>query len=521
VPPVDPNTLPRDVQVLHQIVLDLCEQLRHESAEKDKYRSLLRELLEAQHNRKSEQLSKEQLDLFETLWKAAAHAKEDESDVVEDDDIDDDPSGGQKSDDKPSQRRRGRRPLARHLKRERIVHDLAESEKHCACCGKDLRLIAEETSERYEYVPASLKVIQDVCLKYACDCVVRTAAKPPQPIEKSTAGASLLAQVIVSKFADHQPLHRQEKMFERHGVGISRKTMGGWLAQCADLLAPLYQVMKKELFGSKVIGTDDTGVKVLDRKLPFARTGRIWPYVGDAHHPVIVYDYTPTRGRAGPAKFLEGYTGYLQADAYSVYDAFFKPARGLTEVGCWMHARRYGFKALESDQQHMGPVLHLIARLYAVEERAKALSLSAEQRLALRQRISARLITQLHKYLLQLQQEVLPKSPSGAAVRYALNQWEALTRFLQDGNLEIDNGATERANRDIAMGRANWTFFGSDQGGKTAAVLRSFIATCKRCGVEPFTWFRDVLSRIPAHSITRLTELLPHQWKPLASSAQI
>jgi len=295
--------------------------------------------------------------------------------------------------------------------------------------------------------------------------------------------------------------------------------MGGWLAQCAKLLDPLYQLMKEELFGSKVIGTDDTSVKVLDRKLPFARMGRIWPYVGDARHPVIVYDYTPTRGRAGPAKFLEGYKGYLQADAYSVYDAFFKTERGMTEVGCWMHARRYFFKALESDQQSMGPALHLIARLYAVEERAKALALSAEQRFALRQRVSARLLQKLHKYLRQLQQQVLPKSPSGAAVRYALNQWEALTRFLEDGELEIDNGASERANRDIAVGRGNWTFFGSDNGGKTAAVLRSFIASCKRCNIEPWAWFADVLSRIPAYPITRLKDLLPQNWKPLASPA--
>ena len=155
-----------------------------------------------------------------------------------------------------------------------------------------------------------------------------------------------------------------------------------------------------------------------------------------------------------------------------------------------------------------------------MEERAKALSLSAEQRLALRQRVSARLIGKLHRYLLELQPEVLPKSPAGAAVRYALNQWEALTRFLEDGELEIDNGATERANRDIALGRGNWTFFGSDGGGKTAAVLRSFIASCKRCGVEPFAWFRDVLSRIPEHSITRLSELLPHTWKPATSPSQ-
>jgi transposase len=148
------------------------------------------------------------------------------------------------------------------------------------------------------------------------------------------------------------------------------------------------------------------------------------------------------------------------------------------------------------------------------------LSLSAEQRLALRQRISARLVGKLHQYLLELRPKVLPKSPSGAAVRYALNQWEALTRFLEDGELEIDNGATERANRDIALGRGNWTFFGSDGGGKTAAVLRSFIASCKRSGVEPFAWFRDVLSRIPAHSITRLSELLPHNWKPATSPSQ-
>jgi transposase len=509
--PIDPNQLPQDADALRRMVVDLAEQLDRAFAEQHKYQSLLRELLEAQRNRKSEQLSKEQLALFEAAWQAR-HAEE-ESDADDDDDRDDDLPGGRKASGAPSTKRTGRQALARHLIRERIVHDISESEKHCTDCGQDLRLIAEETSERYDYIPASVRVVQDVCLKYACKCTVKTATKPPQPIEKSTAGASLLAQVIVAKFADHQPLHRQEKMFARHGVQISRKTMGGWMAQCAELLGPLYQASKKELFGSRVIGTDDTSVKVLDRKLPFARIGRIWPYVGDSHHPVIVYDYTPTRGRAGPAKFLEGYTGYLQADAYSVYDAFFKPQRGLTEVGCWMHARRYLYKALETDEQRMGPALHLVARLYAVEDRAK--SLSAEQRLALRQRISARLLRKLRQYLLELQVQVLPKSPSGAAVRYLLNQWDALTRFLEDGELEIDNGATERANRDIALGRGNWTFFGSDQGGKTAAVLRTFIASCKRSSVEPFAWFCDVLSRIPEHSIQRLHELLPHNWKRL------
>ena len=178
-----------------------------------------------------------------------------------------------------------------------------------------------------------------------------------------------------------------------------------------------------------------------------------------------------------------------------------------------MHMRRYFYKALDSDQERIGKALHLIAKLYRIEDRAKGLG--AEGRLALRQRLSAPVMAKLHAYLLRIREEVLPKSPGARAVRYALNQWNALTRFLEDGDLQIDNGATERANRDIAIGRANWTFFGSDEGGKTAAVLVSFIATCKRCRVEPFAWFRDVLSRIATHPVNRLAELLPHNWKPL------
>lgn len=520
-PPIDPKKLPVEVGQLQKIVVDLCDQLRHESSEKNKYRSLLRELLEAQHSRKSEQLSKEQLALFETLWNAGEDeseepAAESESGAEAEAGQDADKAGEKPE---PGNKRTGRKPLSQNVTRERIVHDLAEADKHCHCCGKDLRLLAEEVSERYEYIPASLKVIEDVRRKYVCDCTVKTASKPEQPIAKSNAGASMLAQVIVSKFGDHQPLHRQEKIFERQGVRISRKTMGGWLAQVADLMEPLYEAAKKVLFGSKVIGTDDTGVKVLDAKLPFARTGRIWPYLGDVQHPVVVHHYTPTRGRDGPARFLEGYTGYLQADAYSVYDAFFKPARGLTEVGCMMHMRRYFFKALLTDQERMGKVLHLVARVYGVEAQAKGLS--AEERGALRRRLSAPLMKRLEAFLQEIREQVVPKSPAARAVRYALNQWEALTRFLQDGDLEIDNGATERVNRDIAIGRGNWTFFGSDSGGRTAAVLMSFIATCKRNRVEPFAWFRDVLSRIASHPVNRLAELLPHNWIPLENLSQV
>jgi len=295
---LDPKHLPEDPKVLQEMVLDLMAQLDREFTERNKIETLLRELLDARRNRKSEQLSADQLALFAAAWQARqAEAEPTTPNDSDDDDLNANPGNGESA---PQKRTGGRQPLPRHLQRERIVHDLAEKEKHCSACQQDLRPIGEESSERYEYIPAQLTVIEDICKKYACACTVKTATKPPQPIEKSTAGASLLAQVIVAKTADHLPLHRQEKIFERDGVDISRKTMGGWLAQCADLLKPLYGSMKEVLFQSKVIGTDDTGVKVLDVKLPFARTGRIWPYYGDPDHPVILYDYTATRERAGP-----------------------------------------------------------------------------------------------------------------------------------------------------------------------------------------------------------------------------
>jgi transposase len=494
------------------MVLDLMTQLDREFTERNKIEALLRELLDAKRNRKSEQLSADQLALFAAAWQS----RQPEAEPTKPDGSDDDDSKANpgSSESAPKKRTGGRQPLARHLKRERIVHDLAEEEKHCSGCQQDLRPIGEESSERYEYIPAQLTVIEDICKKYACACTVKTATKPPQPIEKSTAGASLLAQVIVAKTADHLPLHRQEKIFERHGVDISRKTMGGWLAQCAELLKPLYGSLKEVLFQSKVVGTDDTSVKVLDVKLPFARTGRIWPYYGDSNHPVILYDYTATRERAGPEEFLRGYRGYLQADAYGGYDAFFKdPARGLIEVGCWAHARRYFHKALESDQPRMGPALLLIAQLYGVEEKARPLMV--EDRLRLRQLESRPVLDKLHGYLLEIQAEVLPKSPEGRAVRYTLKNWTALTRYCEDGDLSIDNNATERAIRGVAVGRNNWMFFGSDEGGKTAAILRSFVASCQRAGVDPFVWLKDILSRIAGHPITRLAELLPHNWAPV------
>lgn len=496
--PIDPKSLPHDPIVLKQMLVDLTTQL-------DKTNKLLRQLLEAKHSTKSEQLSPDQLKLFiEELNRTKAGSKDDDELPPPD------TGSGQNKEDG----RRGRRPLAPHLKRQRIEHDLPSEEKHCSECQQDLRLLGEELSERYEYIPAQFLVIEDVCKKYACQCTVRTATKPPQPIAKSSAGASLLAQVIVSKIADHLPLHRQGKMFSRFGVDIADQTMGGWMRQSAELLEPLYERLKDFVLSSKVTGTDDTPVRVLDKSLPgTTRKGRFWPYVGDRDHPAVVFDYTSTRERAGPEKFLKEFRGYLQADAYVAYDSFFTdPERGLVEVACWAHTRRHFHQALDTDSARMGAVLAYIARLYAVEKTARQAGIVGDELRLLRQQGAVPALLELQEYLLKIGEEVLPKSAAGQAVNYALKNWQALTRYCEDGGLAIDNNHTERSLRGIAVGRHNWLFVGSDRGGKTMAILRSFVGSCELVKVNPLDWFRDVLSRIGEQSIQTLDELLPHRW---------
>jgi len=291
------------------MVLDLIAQLDAEQARRIKTEHLLQQLLQARSGRRSEQLSADQLALFAAELKAQGVDVEEATGEDHPDNDDDAPTlpAGNTEASQP----RGRRPMPPHLKRERVVHDLAEGEKHCTACAQDLRPIGEESSERYEFIAAQVIVIEDICKKYACACTVKTATKPSQPIEKSSAGAGLLTQVIVAKYADHLPLHRQAKMFRRWGVDLADQTLGGWMRQSADLLDPLYARLKRFVLASKVVGTDDTPVKVLDRRLPQARKGRIWPYVGDRDHEAVIYDYTPTRERAGPEKFLKNYRGYF------------------------------------------------------------------------------------------------------------------------------------------------------------------------------------------------------------------
>ena len=502
------STLPDDLHELKRLVLDLVARLNRSELEQAR----LRELLDAKRERSSEKLSGDQLALFAALWEARQ-----ESAAKDDDDDEPEPPASPTGDAPLRKRKRTGRPaLPKDLPREIIEHDVAGKDQPCADCQAPLRLIGEDRSERLEVTPAQMKVVEEVCYKYACQCTVHTATKPAQPLPKSIAGASVLAHVVTAKFLYHLPLHRQEQMWSAQGVTLSRKTMSGWMAQTADLLSPVYDALKQHVFGSYVLGTDDTGVKVLDPNLPFARNGHFWPYCGDRGHPGVVFQYTATRGGKDVAEFLKDYRGrYLQADAYAVYDALYRdPQRGLREVGCLAHCRRYWMKALETAQDQVGPVLHLIHRLYRVE--AEAREFDAAQRFAMRQERSRPLLAELRAYLDDLKLVALPKSPAGKAVGYTLNQWSALTRFCDDGALAIDNNATERALRGIAVGRRNWMFVGSDVGGQTAATLLSFVATCRLVAIDSFAWFRDVLTRIAhGHPINRIAELLPHCWKPL------
>jgi hypothetical protein len=332
----------------------------------------------------------------------------------------------------------------------------------------------------------------------------------PRPIGKGLPGPGLLAHVVTSKYADHLPLHRLEGILARHAVALNRSTLGGWVGACAERLEPLGGRMAGLVRGGRGIQTDDTPVPLL-RGRGKAGAAHLWAYLGDARNPYVVFDFTPTHAGAGPRAWLGDYAGYVQADALKQYDPLFdRPPPAPTEVGCWAHARRKFHDARASDAARAHEALARIRALYEIEAEAK--SLDDAGRLALRQARSRPALGALFEWMAEQRPKVLPKSPLGGAIGYALGNRVALTRYTEVGFLAIDNDACERALRGIAVGRGNWTFVGSEAGGGTAATLYSVVGSCRRLGLDPWAYLRDVFDRLPILPADRLDELLPDLW---------
>jgi len=411
----------------------------------------------------------------------------------------------------------GRGQLPAHLERIEIEHDLAEAEKACPACGQPRQRIGSEVSEQLEYFPASFKVLKHIRHKYACPCCeadgyqpnIATATKPPHPIERGLPGPSLLAHVVTSKLGDHLPLYRLERIFSRQKVSVARSTMCAWMRAAGEMVTPLVDLMRQRVIASRVVHTDDTPVPIQSPGARQCRKGRIWCYVGDGANPYVVYAYTPSRSRDGPARWLADYRGYLQADAFSGYDGIYSGGR-VTEVACWAHARRKFYDAQDSDGRRSAEMLALIGRLYAVEREAKALDDAA--RLALRQTKSVPVLEGIKAWLDTEGEIVLPKSPMAQAIAYARNQWAALTVYTTEGFLAIDNNAAERALKRVAIGRKNWLFAGNDEAAASHARLWSLIASAERHGVDPQRYLTSVLAKLPTTPAGEMEQFLPDVW---------
>jgi len=410
-------------------------------------------------------------------------------------------------------RRRRRRELdLAKLPHYRHEHDLSEADKRCSCCGRAKDRIGADASKILEYVPAKLEVHVHVRPKYACRYCKDGVASPPvpaRPIARGIAGPGLIAQVVVAKFGDHLPLYRQEDFFTRHGLHVPRSTQCDWVKAAAELLKPLYERQKELVLKSPVLWTDDTPITMLSDGEEGSRTARFWTYIGQ-QYPYSVYDFTESRSRDGPAKFLAGFQGYLHADAYGGYDQIYLGSNdAIIEVACWAHARRKFFDARNSSPRDAHQVLEWIRQLYDIEERAR--ELSADARCKLRAAESEPVLDRIEVYLAELADRALPKSALGKAVGYALNQWRALRRYTEDGRLSIDNNVSERTLRHQAIGRKNWLFLGSQQAGPRAAVLFTILAGAKRHRIEPWTYLRELLLRLHDDD-PRLDEMLPDRW---------
>jgi transposase len=482
--------VPEDLQQCQHMIVQMFEQMQSMQGQLDA-------LLRARYGTKSEAVPAGQLRLFgdetKVLEEGPAAPVEVAVQVVS---------------------RHGRNRPARELPRMQRLHDVPEEERLCPGCHGMREVIGQETSEQYDYSPASIQIIEHVRIKRACrQCAenVVVASKPASVIEKGLATEGMLAYVATSKFADHLPLNRLEGIFKRDGANISRSTMCDWMAATANCLLPLYQRMKELVLKSEVIWTDDTPVKMQDRQDERnMRNARVWVYLGDKTYPYTIFDFTESRKRDGPLNFLSDFKGFLQADAFSGYDCIYASGT-VYETACWAHARRKFFDALGTNGKASGEALAMIQALYLIEKEYH--SASDDERLAQRQSKSMAILEDMKKWLDHQKVIALPKSPLGKAVTYTLNNWKALNTFTSRGDLTIDNNKSENALRSMAVGRKNWLFMGSKTGGQTATIIASFLSTCKRHDIHPRVYLTDVLTRL-ARGEANLDILLPGNWRP-------
>jgi len=498
-----------------QQLLQREQQLRQRESEIETLKLLLSQLRRMQFGRKSEKLQGqiEQLELrLEDLQLAQAAEQTPSSE-----------SGSAESASPAANVKPARRPLPEHLPRQTETHEAKSSA--CPACGGELRKLGEDVSEMLEYVPECFRVIRHVRPKLSCRQCERIvqAAAPSRPIARGHAGPGLLAHVLIAKYADHLPLYRQCEIYERQGVELERSTLADWVAGCSKLLDPLVEALRRYVMGAGKLHADDTRVPVLAPGQGKTKTGRLWTYVrddrpaGDMAAPAVWFAYSPDRAGEHPVQHLRTFRGALQADAYAGFNQLYHDGR-IQEVACWAHVRR---KFCDLEQAQASPLareaLQRIAALYAIEDEIRGRP--PDERQQFRQTRARPLLQSLHDWFEASLRNLSRKSDTTAAIRYALTLWPALTRYCDNGGLEIDNNAAERALRAVTLGRKNYLFAGSDAGGERAAILYSLIGSAKLNGLDPESYLRDVLTRIADHPIRRIEELLPWNLSPNRSCA--
>lgn len=407
--------------------------------------------------------------------------------------------------------------LPDHLPTEDIVHAAPDA---CPACGGELRRLGEDVREELEYVPGSFRRMRHVRPKLSCRSCETIVQAPPasMPIPKGKAGPGLIAHVLVSKYCDHLPLYRQSAIYAREGVGLERSTMADWVGRASALMEPLIAALGRHVFAAGVIHGDDTPVPVLEPGAGKTKTGRLWVYVRDERSsgskapPAAFYRYSPDRKGEHCQGHLKSFKGVLQADGYAGFNELYRG--DITEAACWAHARRKFFDVHAASGSPIAEdALRRIGDLYRIEERVRGKP--PDERRAARLEQSRPILDAMKPWLAARRDELSRKSELAKAIGYALTRWTALSRFLDDGRVEIDNNAAERAIRGIALGRKNYLFAGSDSGGTRAAAIYSLVETAKLNGLDPERYLRDVLARIADHPINKIEQILP--WRIYAA----